>query len=325
MAEISPAGLAAALEELGAIDNLLSRVHSYASLRRVGRRDQRGEPRPVRRGRAGRRRGDEPAAVLRAGVARAGRRPRGRAGRRARGGGATATTSRRSAASGRTRCPSPRSACWPSATRPPSAPGRRCSARPPRPSRCRSTRGDGERAAHQSTGCWPTCTTPAATSGRRALETLYEALEPQTPVLAHCYDSLVGDRLVLDRLRGYDGADGADPPAQRARAGRRRGDAGRRRAQLRDRPALVPRQGRRCSVSPSSSCTTSTPRSARRGRWTTTRPARSSARRSPGSPGGRATVAEELFARSPDRRRAARRQARRRLLLARRRATPTRT
>jgi oligoendopeptidase F len=40
---------------------------------------------------------------------------------------------------------------------------------------------------------------------RRALETLYETLEPQTPVLAHCYDSLVGDRLVLDRLRGYQG------------------------------------------------------------------------------------------------------------------------
>ena len=30
------------------------------------------------------------------------------------------------------------------------------------------------------------------------------ALEPWTPILAHCYDSLVADRLVLDRLRGYD-------------------------------------------------------------------------------------------------------------------------
>jgi oligoendopeptidase F len=39
---------------------------------------------------------------------------------------------------------------------------------------------------------------------RGALETLYAALEPQTPVLAQCYDSLVGDRLVIDRLRSYD-------------------------------------------------------------------------------------------------------------------------
>jgi oligoendopeptidase F len=38
-----------------------------------------------------------------------------------------------------------------------------------------------------------------------ALQTLYGALEPLTPVLAHCYDSLVADRLVIDRLRGHDG------------------------------------------------------------------------------------------------------------------------
>jgi oligoendopeptidase F len=38
---------------------------------------------------------------------------------------------------------------------------------------------------------------------RGALETLYAALDPHTPVLAQCYDSLVGDRLVLDRLRSY--------------------------------------------------------------------------------------------------------------------------
>ena len=36
-----------------------------------------------------------------------------------------------------------------------------------------------------------------------ALETLYTALEPRTPVLAHCYDTLVADRLVQDRLRSY--------------------------------------------------------------------------------------------------------------------------
>ncbi len=44
----------------------------------------------------------------------------------------------------------------------------------------------------------------------RSLETLYAALEPRLPVLAHCYDSLVGDRLVLDRLRSY----GDDPMAE---------------------------------------------------------------------------------------------------------------
>jgi oligoendopeptidase F len=44
----------------------------------------------------------------------------------------------------------------------------------------------------------------------RSLETLYAALEPRLPVLAHCYDSLVGDRLVIDRLRGY----GDDPMSQ---------------------------------------------------------------------------------------------------------------
>jgi len=44
----------------------------------------------------------------------------------------------------------------------------------------------------------------------RALDTLYGALEPLAPVLAHCYDSLVADRLVDDRLRSYAG-----PMAQR--------------------------------------------------------------------------------------------------------------
>jgi oligoendopeptidase F len=43
----------------------------------------------------------------------------------------------------------------------------------------------------------------------RSLETLYAALEPRLPVLAQCYDSLVGDRLVLDRVRSY----GDDPMA----------------------------------------------------------------------------------------------------------------
>ena len=39
----------------------------------------------------------------------------------------------------------------------------------------------------------------------RALDTLYTALEPHGDVLSSCYDSIVADRLVQDRLRGYDG------------------------------------------------------------------------------------------------------------------------
>jgi len=40
---------------------------------------------------------------------------------------------------------------------------------------------------------------------QRALETLYAALDPHSSVLAHTYDTLVGDRLAMDRLRGYSG------------------------------------------------------------------------------------------------------------------------
>ncbi len=43
----------------------------------------------------------------------------------------------------------------------------------------------------------------------RALDTLYAALAPQSPTLAHCYDTLVGDRLAMDSLRSYD--DPMDP------------------------------------------------------------------------------------------------------------------
>jgi oligoendopeptidase F len=38
---------------------------------------------------------------------------------------------------------------------------------------------------------------------RRAMETLYVGLEPHADTLAHCYDTLVGDRLAQDRLRGH--------------------------------------------------------------------------------------------------------------------------
>ena len=38
---------------------------------------------------------------------------------------------------------------------------------------------------------------------QRALETLYVGLKPQTETLAQVYDTLVGDRLATDKLRGY--------------------------------------------------------------------------------------------------------------------------
>jgi oligoendopeptidase F len=44
---------------------------------------------------------------------------------------------------------------------------------------------------------------PVRTTRLAAYEALFTALEPQTTVLAHIYDSLVADRLVLDRVRGY--------------------------------------------------------------------------------------------------------------------------
>lgn len=39
----------------------------------------------------------------------------------------------------------------------------------------------------------------------RAFAALYAMLEPHTHVLAHCYDTLVGDRIAMDKLRGYNG------------------------------------------------------------------------------------------------------------------------
>ncbi len=40
---------------------------------------------------------------------------------------------------------------------------------------------------------------------QRALAALYAMLRPHTPTIAHCYDTLVADRLSMDRLRGYAG------------------------------------------------------------------------------------------------------------------------
>ncbi len=43
----------------------------------------------------------------------------------------------------------------------------------------------------------------------RALAALYAGLAPHAPTLAHCYDTLVADRLTMDRLRSYE--DPMDP------------------------------------------------------------------------------------------------------------------
>lgn len=46
---------------------------------------------------------------------------------------------------------------------------------------------------------------PNRDTRRRALETLYDGLEPHTDTLSHVYDTLVGDRLAMDKLRRYSG------------------------------------------------------------------------------------------------------------------------
>ena len=51
---------------------------------------------------------------------------------------------------------------------------------------------------------------PDRPTRQAALDTLFEALEPKASVGAHVYDSLVADRLVIDRVRSY----GDDPMAQ---------------------------------------------------------------------------------------------------------------
>lgn len=58
---------------------------------------------------------------------------------------------------------------------------------------------------------WPLAELESARRGhpdrdvrRRAQETRTALFEPVLPVIAHCYDSLVADRLAVDRLRGHD-------------------------------------------------------------------------------------------------------------------------
>ena len=129
----------------------------------------------------------------------------------------------------------------------------------------------------------------------RTLETLYGALEPLTPVLAHCYDSLVADRLVDDRLRGFDGPMAQRNLVERARERGRRGDDGGDRVALLDRAPLVPPQGRAARARPSCTWPTSTRRSASGARSPTTRRAPSSPARSRGSRATSSGLAHGFF------------------------------
>ena len=76
-----------------------------------------------------------------------------------------------------------------------------------------------------------------------AYEAVFEALEPHTPVLAHVYDTLVADRLVMDRVRSLRRAARAARPVQRAAAGGGRRDALGDRGRLPAGPPLVAAQG----------------------------------------------------------------------------------
>ena len=263
MPEITGAGLAEALEELGEIDNLLSRVHSYASLRKavdVTNEENRDLSAAVEQGVVQVLNAlrffelewlaldDERAAELAAAPEV----------------GPTATTCE---ALRRFR---PHTLSEPEervlAERDPAA----VSAWQTLFGQTTSTievpfdAGDGEE-PHTVDRLLAYVHDPRRDVRRGALETLYAALGPHTPVLAQCYDSLVGDRLVIDRLRSYDDADHADAPAQRARRRRGRRDAGRRRAELPDRPALVPGEGRPARAGAAGAARPVRPRGQRRG------------------------------------------------------------
>ena len=198
VAELEAPELATALEELAALDNRLSRLASYSGLRlttNVNGEAERDLNAAVEMALV---EFQNAAALLRARVDRRRRRARrARARRRARS-RATATTSRARGASRRTRAASPRRRCSPSAIPPPPAPGTRSSTRSPRRCACRST----ARIA-RSTRSWRACAGPCARRAWRPTRRSSRRSSRETPVLAHVYDSLVADRLVLDRVRGY--------------------------------------------------------------------------------------------------------------------------
>ena len=198
--------LAEALEELAGIDNELSRVSSYAHLREsVDVTDEENK--------------DLSAAVDR-GLVEAGNAlrffdlewlaldddARARPVRRARGGARPPLPGGDAPLRAAHAARSPRSACSPSGARRPRARGTPCSARSPRRSRCPSTRARATASSPTpSTACSPTCATPTATCAGARSRRSTTVSSPHTDTLAHVYDTLVGDRLAMDTLRGYAG------------------------------------------------------------------------------------------------------------------------
>ena len=107
---------------------------------------------------------------------------------------------------------------------------------------------------------------------RRAQETTTALFEPALPVIAHCYDSLVADRLAVDDLRGHD-----DPMDQRT-SRTRSTPAWSRRCSPRPRRTSRSHIGgsagrRRCSASSGWTPSTCRPRPSKSGCCPGTRPA----------------------------------------------------
>ena len=189
------------------IDNELSRVSSYAHLRESVDVTEPGEQGPLVGDRPGARRGRQRPAVLRPRVARAATRSAPASSTTRPRSPATATTWWRCAASRPTRSPSPRSGC--SRERGPAA----VSAWQTLFGQITSTlevpfdagEGDGRRAAHHR----PPARARAQPRPRPAPAGAGDALRrasSRTPTRSRtCYDTLVGDRLAMDKLRGYAG------------------------------------------------------------------------------------------------------------------------
>ena len=100
----------------------------------------------------------------------------------------------------------------------------------------------------------------------KAVDALFEGLEPRADVLAAAYDAVVGDRLAIDRLRGYE-----HPMAATHLSNELSGEIvdtmmAKIEEHYRARLSAGSRRRRRCSASTTSAWPTSTRRSANRGR-----------------------------------------------------------
>ena len=294
-----------------AISNALGRVGSYAGLRRavdVNDDEARDLEAVVEQGMV---RASQRAALLRTRVDRAGRRRRRRL-----ADAPEVARDRHHLRSMRRyrphRLPSPRSGCSPSAARRPSSAWQNLFEQTVANVRAPFDDGDGER-DHTVDELLAYVHDPARGCGWAPWRRCTRALEPRTPMLAHCYDSLVADRLVLDRLRGYPDPMAArhldnelDPAAVEAMMPRSRAATASPSGGSAARPACSGSTGWRWRTSTRRSAGAAPCRTRRRAAWSTTAFTRFAARgRRHG--GG-------VLRRAPRRRRAAARQARRRVL-----------